>query len=141
MIRLNKLTDYAVVMMSELAREGAGASRSASYLAARTTISEPTVAKILKLLTKEGLMESARGAGGGYKLARAPESITVAEVVTALEGPIAIVSCVEGGEGCPMQHSCSQKSNWEPVNKAIRAVLENISLVDIGVRYPAEKAA
>lgn len=132
MIKLGKLTDYAVVVMVQLTREGLDASRSASQLAEKTGIPEPTVAKVLKALLKEKLVASARGAQGGYKLAHKPEDVSIRSVVEALEGPIAIVTCVEGGdEGCQSHARCPTKGRWDPVNAAIRDALDSVRLSDM----------
>lgn len=132
MIKLGKLTDYATVVMGRLAKEGADVSRSAHYLSDKTGVPEPTVAKILKLLAQEGLLESLRGVTGGYRLSRTPDQISIAEIITALEGPIAIVSCVEGsGEDCRLDPGCPVKGNWDPVNDAIKAALEGVKLTDM----------
>ncbi|MBI3441083.1 MAG: SUF system Fe-S cluster assembly regulator [Proteobacteria bacterium] len=132
MIKLGKLTDYAIVVMGQLFKEGTNVLRSAHFLAEKTSIPEPTVAKVLKLLAQAGLVESLRGAAGGYRLAKPPALITVADIITAIEGPITIVSCVEGsGEDCKLQATCLAKSSWAPVNNAIRRALETVKLTDM----------
>ena len=102
MIRLTKLTDYSVVLMSHLAAEPETQMTSAS-LAQATQISPPTVSKILKVLSREGLLVSHRGANGGYTLARAPRKISVAEVIAAMEGPIAMTECADLHAECQEQ--------------------------------------
>ena len=137
MIKLGKLTDYAVVLMVQLAKDGQDVSRSANTLAEKTGVPEPTVAKVLKLLAREKLIESARGAAGGYKIARAANDISVNEIVTAMEGPVAITACVDGNAGdCKSEMRCPVKGYWDPVNKAIRTALENVKLSDMGVTSP-----
>jgi len=131
MIRLSKLTDYAVVVMAQMARDGA-AVQTAPQLAERTGVPAPTVAKLLKALAPAGLMQSHRGAAGGYRLARAPEDISVAEIITALDGPISITACVDGAEGhCGMETLCPMRGNWDRVNRAVRRALEEVSLADM----------
>jgi len=134
MIKIGKLTDYAIVVMGQLSKEGCGVSRSAHYLSDKTGVPEPTVAKVLKLLAQEGLLDSVRGAAGGYKLSKTPDKISVAEIITALDGTIAIVSCVEGSaESCKVAATCPVRGNWDWVNKAIKAALEEVKLSDMTI--------
>lgn len=131
MIKLSKLTDYAIVTMVTLAKDS-GAARSAHYLSEKTGVPEPTIAKILKLLTHEKLVESVRGAAGGYRSVRSADQISVTEVITAMDGPIAIVSCIEGNDDdCAAEHKCPIKGGWEPVNEAIKSALEKVKLSDL----------
>lgn len=131
MIKLSKLTDYAVVVLSEMARDAESLS-TASGLAEKTTLPEPTVAKVLKLLAKGDVISSTRGVNGGYRLNAAPDAISIAKVITALEGPVALAACVEGSEEC-CSHSagCPIKGQWNPVNVAMRNALENVSLAQM----------
>ena len=130
MIKLGKLTDYAIVVMVQLAKEGA--SRSAHQLSDKTGLPEPTVAKVLKTLLKEKLVMSARGAQGGYKLAKTAEELSVRNIIEALDGPIAIVACVDGtGDNCQAAGRCPTKGRWDPVNLAIRDALDSIRLSDM----------
>lgn len=132
MIRLGKLTDYAIVVMVQLAREGDNASRSAPVLAEKTGLPEPTVSKVLKTLARENLVTSVRGAQGGYKLANEPGQLSVRAIIEAVEGPIAIVSCVEGtNDPCQAESRCPTKGKWDPVNRAIRSALEELTLADM----------
>lgn len=131
MIKLGKLTDYAVAVMVQLSREGNGAARSAHQLAERTSIPEPTVAKVLKKLARKKLVESVRGAAGGYRLAKAPDDMSICDVIEALDGPIAIVSCAGANDTCRAQPKCPAKGKWTPVNHAIRAALQAVRLSDM----------
>ncbi len=134
MIKLGKLTDYAVVVMGQLSQEGGNASRSAHYLSGKTGVPEPTVAKVLKVLAKANLLVSERGAAGGYKLSRAADSISIAEIITAMDGPIAIVACVDGhAEDCKLRAICPSKGRWNQVNSTIRQALERIKLPEMVV--------
>ncbi|WP_044562661.1 SUF system Fe-S cluster assembly regulator [Azospirillum sp. B4] len=131
MIRLSKLTDYAVVVMTAM-MHGEGGSHTATSLAERTGLPAPTVSKILKLLARDGLMASHRGATGGYRLARPPEAINVAQIIAAIDGPIALTDCVEGSAGaCGVESLCPRKGNWDRVNRAVRGALEGVSLADM----------
>lgn len=132
MIKLGKLTDYAVVVMGQLAKENSTVLRSAHYLSEKTRLPEPTVAKVLKLLAQGALLESIRGAAGGYRLSRAADQISIIDIIVALEGPIAVVSCVGGGErDCRIEQSCLVKGNWTPVNDAITTALSRVRLADM----------
>jgi FeS assembly SUF system regulator len=132
MIKLGKLTDYAVAVMVQLGRDGVDVARSAHQLADRTAIPEPTVAKVLKKLSRQGLVESVRGAAGGYRLRHAPDKLSVCDVIEALDGPISIVSCASGGaETCRAEPKCPAKGKWGPVNQAVRAALQAVSLADM----------
>ena len=130
MLRLSKLTDYAVVVLVRLAREDE--VQTSPAIAARTGIPEPTVAKVLKTLAVGGLVGSRRGPHGGYLLARPLENISIAEVIGAIDGPIALTACVEGsGLGCDAEHLCPVRGRWDPVNQAIYRALSSISLADM----------
>ncbi len=130
MVRLSKLTDYAVVVLLRIA---AGETlQTASGLAARTGIPEPTVAKVLKMLASAGLASSSRGARGGYWLARPVAEISVADVITAIDGPIALTACVDGAfTGCEVSSICAVHGRWAVVNEAIRAALGSIMLSEL----------
>ncbi|MCB1530173.1 MAG: SUF system Fe-S cluster assembly regulator [Rhodospirillales bacterium] len=131
MIKLTKLTDYAVVILAEMAARK-GVLLQASGLAVKTALPEPTVSKVLKLLAKGGVVTSVRGAGGGYMLDKMPEEISVAAVVTALDGPVALTACVEGSdECCAREEDCPIKGQWNPVNMAMREALEGVSLAQM----------
>ena len=137
MLRLSKLTDYAVVVLVRLAQgqNGADVVQTSPGVAAATGIPEPTVAKVLKALAAEGLVASQRGARGGYRLLRPLAEIPVADVITAIDGPIALAACVEGG-GCGSETLCPVRGRWDPVNDAIREALAAISLADMQAAVP-----
>ncbi|HEV7369123.1 SUF system Fe-S cluster assembly regulator [Arenibaculum sp.] len=140
MIKLSKLTDYAVVVMAQMARADGGV-HTVTQLAENTGVPAPTVAKLLKILAPAGLMVSHRGAAGGYALSRSAERITVADIISALEGPISITSCVEGAEGgCGVERLCPMRGNWDRVNAAVRAALESVTLADMSVHPPLPAA-
>ncbi len=133
MIKLSRLTDYAIVLLGQMALEGKGV-HAASALADKTFLPLPTVSKVLKQLTKAGVLSAQRGAAGGYLLARVPESISVASIIESMDGPIAITDCATSGdeEGvCSVQGTCPVRGNWEKVNVALRAALEAVSLADM----------
>ncbi|MCC7348824.1 MAG: SUF system Fe-S cluster assembly regulator [Variibacter sp.] len=130
MLRVSKLTDYAVVVLSRL--EAEGGVQTAPGLAAGTGVAEPTVAKVLKMLAQAGLVEGLRGARGGYKLVRSLAELPLSEVIVAIDGPIALTACVDGGFGlCDAEHVCPVRGRWDPVNAAIRAALSAITVAEI----------
>ena len=137
MLRLSKLTDYAVVVLTRLA-QGQDLQTSPA-IAASIGIPEPTVAKVLKMLGAAGLVASSRGARGGYRLMKPLSRIPVAEVIRAMEGPIALTACVDGSViECVSRSMCPVHGRWDPVNDAITAALTAISLADM--RGPARPA-
>ncbi len=131
MFRLNRLTDYAVVVLSQMSlrREDL---RSAQQISDDTAVPLPTVAKLLNLLGRAGLVTAQRGASGGYTLSRDPEHISVAEIVQALEGPIALTACVDGAtSSCEVESLCPMRGNWNKVNMAIHDALTSVTLADM----------
>ncbi len=130
MLRLSKLTDYATVILSHMAKESAEV-HSTIGVSDATGISLPTVSKILKVLVNANVLVSSRGIKGGYALARAPESISVADVISALEGPIALTECSISHEGCEQASGCGISANWGLINQAIQHALEAVTLADM----------
>jgi FeS assembly SUF system regulator len=130
MLRISKLTDYATVVLADLSR-APGQLRTSADVAAHTRLGLPTVSKLLKTLQHAGLVTSTRGAHGGYQLARAPESITAAEILDALEGPVAITECSALHSHCGIEHVCGVGRAWQKVNGAIRRALQDITLAQL----------
>ncbi|MEE1877785.1 SUF system Fe-S cluster assembly regulator [Altererythrobacter litoralis] len=135
-MRLSNLADYAVVTMSAAARHCGGGRTSATELAEETGLPLPTVQKLVSILGKAGLLRSVRGAGGGLQLARPAAAITVADIVEAVEGPIALTQCVEG-QDCAVDHACSLKPHWPFINQALRGALAGIPLTQLVVQREA----
>lgn len=132
MIRIGKLTDYGLVIMSQMARLPESELHTARDLAAQCHLPLPTVSKLLKTLLQSGLLLSHRGMKGGYNLAREPQCISLAEVISALEGPLALTECSMEGVGlCDLESSCAIKDNQRMINKVIRGALESVSLSDL----------
>ncbi|MGR8953440.1 MAG: SUF system Fe-S cluster assembly regulator [Gammaproteobacteria bacterium] len=130
MLRVSKLTDYATVILSFMAKD-TGSVHAAIEIAAATGIALPTVSKILKLLVHEHVLISTRGAKGGYALASTPDKITVAAVISALEGPIALTECSISHQGCEQASGCGIRGNWGLINEAIQNALESVTLADM----------
>lgn len=136
-IRLSKLADYGIVIMTHMAR-GPERQQTAPEIAAQTHLPLPMASKILKALVHAGLLVSHRGVKGGYGLARAAQEISVADVIVALEGPIALTACIEHGSGeCDIKALCPARANWRRINDAIRDALEGVTLMEMAQAVPA----
>ncbi|MBX3728828.1 MAG: SUF system Fe-S cluster assembly regulator [Candidatus Sumerlaeia bacterium] len=132
MLRLTKQTDYALVLLSLMAREGRRPVFTARDLAERTHIPMPMVSKILKRLAREDLLESTRGVNGGYSLSREPEEMSAAEVILKLEGPITLTECAAASDSlCAIEGSCPVSSTLQRVNRVVIEALRGISLADM----------
>ena len=140
MLRLSNLADYAVVIMATAARTPAG-RLSATSIAQSTGVPAPTAAKLLGTLARVGLLESARGVAGGYALARAPEAISLADVVEAVEGPIALTQCSDSESGCAMEKRCDVRPHLSIINSTVRSALAQVSLADTARPAPAPAPA
>lgn len=130
MVRITKLTDYGMVITAYMA-EYPNRLFQAKEIAVNTQINPPTVSKILKKLVKHKILVSERGTHGGYFLAIPPEDITIADLVSILEGPIAITECSLGHALCPTEALCSIRAPWQKINQAIVHALESIKLADL----------
>ncbi len=131
MIRISRLTDYGIVLMSHMAAH-AERVHNASEVASEAHLPLPTVSKLLRLLAKEELLESHRGVKGGYGLARRPEDVTLGSIIKALEGPIAITTCTNDSPGeCEHESLCPVRSHWHLINLAVRQALDSITLADM----------
>jgi FeS assembly SUF system regulator len=130
-MRLTHLADYAVVIMTAAARREAGARLSASELAQDTGVPLPTTQKLMGRLAADGLLTSVRGAAGGFALARPAGEITLADIVEAVEGPIAMTICSEGRTDCALDAHCMVKPHMGVVGNAIRGALGAVSLTEL----------
>lgn len=130
MLKLNKLTDYAMVILSYMATDQTKL-QAAQAISEVTGISQPTVGKILKQLVKVKILTSARGVKGGYLLARSARQISLATVINALEGPIALTECSASHENCDQVVACKIKGHWDLINHKIFNTLESVSIADI----------
>ena len=130
MLRISKLTDYGTVILARLAQDPAQ-QFTAAQLAALTRLPATTVSKLLKQLHQHGLVSSTRGLRGGYRLARSPIDITAAQVLDALEGPLALTECAAHAGQCGIEHSCGVNRAWLKVNVAIRRTLGEITLQEL----------
>lgn len=128
-MRLTSLSDYAVVLLAAAARAPGGVRLSATSLAAETGIPLPTAQKLTGKLAAAGLLATARGAGGGFRLARAPGAISLADIVEAVEGPIALATCVDATRhDCALEGACAVRPHMGVVNDVVRGALASVSL-------------
>src|SRR5262252_6314575 len=127
MLRITKLTDYAIVILTHVADEESS-QQTARDLADRSRLPLPTVGKVLKTLAKAGLLVASRGKKGGYSLAKPSSEISVAEIIEAIEGPLALTECSESAGACELMSSCPVKANWQKISAIVRKALMNVSL-------------
>jgi FeS assembly SUF system regulator len=130
MLRISKMTDYATVLLARLAASP-GRQYNAAQLAELSRLALPTVSKLLKLLHRQGLLTSTRGLHGGYRLARPAADITAAQILDALEGPVALTECSQAQHQCGIESTCGVGRAWQRVNMAIRRALQEITLVEL----------
>jgi FeS assembly SUF system regulator len=130
-LRIRKLTDYGIVLLAHLAGAEPGATRNAREIAEATGLPLPVVSKMLKLLAGAELLQSQRGAKGGYSLARRPDELSVAEIIAALEGPIALMDCAAGPGHCEQESCCPVRDPWQRISRAVHQTLERVTLQEL----------
>ena len=131
MLRINKLTDYGILLLARFAQEPAGATLSARALAASAHLPLPVVSKMLKTLAGVGLLRSVRGAKGGYQLACEPRALSVAALLELLEGPVALMECAAGPGHCEQEQRCTLREPWQRINAAVRSALSKVTLAEL----------
>ena len=128
-MRINKLTDYGIVVMTRIATMESKKSHTAKEISKLSKIPLPTVTRLLKTLSNEGLLNSQRGSQGGYSLAQSPATISVASIIEAFEGPITLTDCTKEDDcGCSYESNCSAEEPWQKINEIVKNSLENIKL-------------
>ncbi len=144
MFRLSKITDYGIVLLAHLANCGnrdsdphSAGRHTARELAEDVDLPLPVVSKILKSLARGGIIESHRGAKGGYSLRAYHEEITVSEMIAVLEGPVAMTECSASAGLCLLESSCSVRDPWQIINRVINNALSEITLADLVQIDPA----
>jgi FeS assembly SUF system regulator len=130
MLRMSKLADYGTVILVAMAR-APELVQSAGSLASDTGIPTPTVAKVLKILARGGLINSLRGASGGYLLRLAPQRITLAEVIEAVDGRFGMTECSIASGLCLQESMCGARANWLKINRVVLGALRQVSLADM----------
>src|SRR5690606_34368251 len=138
MLRISKMTDYAIVVTTHLGSLPSGLA--VSEVASATRIPQPTVSKVLKALARAGLVVSHRGAHGGYRLAKPPADMTIEEIINAIEGPIAVTECAGDGVDLECEHEpdCEVRANWKKINDAVKGALAGITLSDMARSMPSQ---
>jgi FeS assembly SUF system regulator len=131
MLRLNRLTDYAMLIMAEMSADDKGEFLfSTKYLSKKTSLSCATVAKLLKLLSKKGLLNSFRGINGGYQLTRNADDVRVLDIIIAIEGNISLTVCSSKLE-CQLHNNCGSRVGWQKLNNLFLQTFKQISLQDL----------
>ena len=130
MLRISKLTDYATVLMAQLL-DHSDRPHSATVLAEQTRLELPTTAKVLKTLARAGLVESVRGVNGGYRLITPADQISIAAIIRAMEGPIALTECGLAPGLCSREHDCHLRGNWQRIGETVERALESMTLADL----------
>ncbi len=128
MIRMSKLTDYGIVLLTHMAMGPQGRVHTAQDLADASRVPLPTASKILKQMARAGLVISQRGRKGGYTLARSPDDVSVADVICAIEGPIGITDCAAEVGTCSLEAICAARGRWGPISRAIAQALSGVRL-------------
>jgi FeS assembly SUF system regulator len=136
MLRITKMTDYAIMLLARMASLPSDRIVSSRDAAEFTGLSIPMASKILKHLTRSGVVASTRGAGGGYRLERAAERISLADVIRALEGPISMVECATQPGVCEQEGTCPVRVNWSRVNREIERALERVPITEMVTPEP-----
>ncbi len=137
MLRITKQTDYAIVLMTLFSVHKAGSIHNARNMARVVSLPLPTVSKILKAMARARLLRSHRGVKGGYSLARSASDISVAEIIEALEGPIAMTECLDlAADECDIECTCPTRANWQRINRTVRDALATIPLSEMTTIAP-----
>ena len=139
MMRINKLTDYGIVVMTEIATMKSDTVHTAKVISERTKIPLPTVTRLLKTLSNEGLLDSQRGSQGGYSLSESASTISVASIIESIEGPIALTECSTNECACSYESSCNVELPWQKINNTVKTALEKISLAEMIQGRPNEE--
>jgi len=130
MLKLSKMSDYAVVILQQLSKKGNQGQNTAS-VAEATGLPSPTVSKILHRLSEAGIVISERGRFGGYRLKKVPTDLSLSELLIAFEGPVTLTDCLENSNSCDLAKHCAVAGRWSVVSKAISRVLDDITLADL----------
>ncbi|WP_298015921.1 SUF system Fe-S cluster assembly regulator [uncultured Castellaniella sp.] len=144
MLRISKIVDYGILVLTHMAARPTHVC-SAADLAASLGLGQPVVSKVLKLLAQHRLVASTRGAHGGYRLERAADLISVAEIIDALEEqPFGLTECTAMPGACSVESGCHIRTHWQRINLIVRRTLESVTLADMldeGGPAPASVAA
>ena len=128
MLRITKITDYGFILLAHMAKQDRDLLHNAKDLSSEIGVPLPTVSKVLKILTQGGVLQSHQGSKGGYSLSRSASEISAAEIIEAVEGPVAITEC-SSAEGC--ERNCDVSTSWQQVNRVVIGALEGLTLSDM----------
>ena len=130
MLRIGKMADYALLITNHLVKNTDELCTSEDLLQA-THLAPATIRQLLKKLVDAGIIKSIRGAKGGYRLSSDPRAFTLIDVISAIEGPIALTQCSQADEVCDLANHCDLKRNWIYVNQMVLKLLKHITLADM----------
>ena len=130
MLRISKLTDYAIVIMRFLSNHQA-LVHNASDVAGATHIAMPTVSKLLKILAGAGMLQSQRGAKGGYSLDQPGDTVSIAQIIYAIEGQYGLTECSDLAGECSLEAVCQMRGHWQVINQAVYSALSKVTLADL----------
>lgn len=130
MLNVSRLADYAVNVLVCLAKEN-NESLSSQAIATQTKLALPTVKKVLKMLIKQHLIGSHQGVKGGYALNKKPDNISVADIIEAIDGPIALTHCCQKTDACRLKAACQTEEAWQGINLFIKGALNAVNLLQI----------
>lgn len=131
MMKISRMADYALLVVFKM--RGCEELITLDRLCALTTLSLPTVRKLMSALTHSNLVKSVRGPRGGYKLMSQPGQISIAEIIEAIDGPMILTECTKlDGGNCQIESNCELKGNWNIINRLISSTLHNITLEEMG---------
>jgi FeS assembly SUF system regulator len=128
MLRITKEADYGIMMLAHITDQPFGMVHTAKHVASACGLSVPMVSKILRSLAKEGILTSHRGATGGYSFDRSANTISVAEVIRAIEGPISLVQCGSDPGVCEQESCCPTRVSWARISFEIEKALEKVPI-------------
>ncbi len=131
MLRLSKKTDYALIALKDLASNRRGAASSAREIAARYNVPVELMAKVLQRLARHGLLASLQGTRGGYRLARSPAQISVADVIEAIDGPVAVTACSDVDESCCQYSTCNVRNPLWRLQDRIERTLAEFTIAEL----------
>lgn len=131
MFRMTRLTDYGILLLTRLARAPGGEAWSARRLAAEARLPTPTASKILKILARRGILGACRGAQGGFRLNRSPRRVSVADIVSALQGPLMFTPCGSKDKSCGREGLCRIRRHWRKIGAAVLRTLRRITLAEL----------
>ena len=138
MLRVTRETDYGILLLTSFVRFCDLSLLTTRQVAKETGVPYKMTCKILNILAKQGLLTSQRGLSGGYRLSREPETITLRDIVSALEGPIALTECSKEEDcACELEERCETRNYWKVINQAFRDSLSRITLSSLVKAGPA----